>query len=269
MSATAASRARALARTFASRTASAPRRPNLDVPGVYEIRTRVIQPSRLDDYIDVTTRAKAETTRLNPGFLAAFVDDIGGNVNAVTEVSRYDDYDARDRAMRAAREDAAWRARDEATRAMTTSETTDIFLEARIATEAAGLPVNDFVRRAEAESTTTTTRGDGVFEWRRYQLELGYNPIPKLQELIARGLPSKLATDREKKAELVWMGFSDVGKLNQFVELWRYDSAQAHIETRVAAREATEWRTAVNDIAPMVQMFDTRMMRPIGASRVR
>lgn len=268
MSATTASRARALARTFASRAASASQRPNVDVPGVYEIRTRIIQPSRLDDYIDVTTRAKADTTRLNPGFLAAFVDDIGGNVNAVTEVSRYDDYDARDRTMRAAREDAAWRARDEATRAMTMSETTEIFLEARIATEAGGLPVNDIVRRAETESTMTT-RGDGVFEWRRYQLELGYNPIPKLQELIARGLPSKLATDREKKAELVWMGFSDVGKLNQFVELWRYDDAQAHIETRVAAREATEWRATVNDIAPMVQMFDTRMMRPIGSSRVR
>ena len=55
MSATTASRARALARTFASRAASASQRPNVDVPGVYEIRTRIIQPSRLDDYIDVTT----------------------------------------------------------------------------------------------------------------------------------------------------------------------------------------------------------------------
>lgn len=55
--------------------------------------------------------------------------------------------------------------------------------------------------------------GTGVFELRTYQLELGYNPIPKLIGHMAEGLPSKLASDPgaasgDPKGRLVFMGYS-------------------------------------------------------------
>jgi hypothetical protein len=78
-----------------------------------------------------------------------------------------------------------------------------------------------------ATSGDAVATSHGVFELRTYQLELGYNPIPKLIGHMAEGLPSKLASDpgaasSDPKGRLVFMGYSDVGKLNQFVELWRW-----------------------------------------------
>ena len=68
----------------------------------------------------------------------------------------------------------------------------------------------------------------GVFELRAYQLELGYNPIPKLVAHMAEGLPSKLASDPDENGALIGMFYSDVGRLNRFVEVWRYDHAETH-----------------------------------------
>ena len=48
---------------------------------------------------------------------------------------------------------------------------------------------------AAAAMDGDATSRTGVFELRTYQLELGYNPIPKLIGHMADGLPSKLASD--------------------------------------------------------------------------
>ena len=52
----------------------------------------------------------------------------------------------------------------------------------------------DTAAAAAAMDGDATSR-TGVFELRTYQLELGYNPIPKLIGHMADGLPSKLASD--------------------------------------------------------------------------
>jgi hypothetical protein len=52
-----------------------------------------------------------------------------------------------------------------------------------------------------------------VFEMRRYQLELGYNPVPKLIEHMSEGLPSKLAAD-EVRSMSHWSPYDRVGVVN-------------------------------------------------------
>ena len=200
-----------------------------------------------------------------PGFLGFFRTDLGGDVNRVTHVYRYENYDDRDRVRAVMAHDAAWLQFLRASKPALRSQHSEIFLEAQQATAAAGLGLNDMVRRAAQDGARTP----GVFELRRYQLELGYKAIPTLVEHIARGLPSKMASDSEKKGELCGMFYSDVGKLNQFVELWRYDSMQDHIRVREAARGATQWRQAIGEVAPMVQMFDTQMLKPLGLSPMK
>jgi hypothetical protein len=88
-------------------------------------------------------------------------------------------------------------------------------------------------------------------------------------EHMSKGLPSKLKSDTEKNGLLIGMFYSDVGRLNRFVEIWRYDSAKNHIAAREAARGATEWRECVGNIAPMVQMFDTKLTSPTPCSPVQ
>jgi hypothetical protein len=59
---------------------------------------------------------------------------------------------------------------------------------------------------------------------------------------MVAGLPSKMAAVHAAPGlhgsvgELVFMGYSDVGRLNQFVELWRYPTFQNHIQVREAVR---------------------------------
>ena len=143
----------------------------------------------------------------------------------------------------------------------------------------------DLATSRGGESGESSSSSVGVFELRTYQLELGYNPIPKLIGHMVEGLPSKLASDpgvvsggggggdgdddHQPKGRLVFMGYSDVGKLNQFVELWRYPSFQDHILVREGARTADKWRKTIGEIAPMVQMFDTKLVKPASFSPLK
>ena len=234
-------------------------------PGIYEFRTYDIQPGALGDYLALCDASRATRQRLNPGFLGFFQTETGGDVNRVTHVYRYENYDERDRVRGVMARDAEWVNFLRESKSALRSQTSEIFLEAAKATTAAGLGLNDMVRRAAQDGA----RAPGVFELRRYQLELGYNPIPKLIDHLASGLPSKIQSDKDKKGELCGMFYSDVGKLNQFVELWRYDSYQDHIRVREAARGASAWRAAIGEIAPMVQMFDTQLLKPVGLSPIQ
>ena len=110
---------------------------------------------------------------------------------------------------------------------------------------------------------------NSIFEIRTYTLQLGYNPIPKMQNLYAEGLPSKIASDEEKLSELIWIGYADVGDLNKFVEIWKYPSYQSHIKVREAARTANAWRDTIGKIAPMVTHFNTTLCSAAPFSPVR
>ena len=230
------------------------------------MRTYDVEPARIGDFLRVCEHHAATRKRVAPGFLAFFVTELGGETNEVTHLYRYKDYDERDATRKRMTTDPEWQKYLEEAKPMLKNQRAEIFLEATKATGSVGMEADDIAKRAEASGASGA---NGVFELRRYQLELGYNPIPKLVELMAGGLPSKLASDEAGKSSLVWMGYSDVGKLNQFVELWRYDTMQDHIRARETARSASAWRQAVNDIAPMVQMFDTRLIRPTSFSPVQ
>ena len=74
-------------------------------------------------------------------------------------------------------------------------------------------------------------------------------------------MPLKVAAD--SNGELVFMGHTDVGSLNQVTELWRYPSTAASLRAREAARKAAEWRTAIGRVAGLAQRFTSRLMRPV------
>jgi hypothetical protein len=244
-------------------------------PGLFEFRVCSVKPGAMDAYLAACASHAGTRARLEPGFLGAFRTSVGGDVNEITRVIAHADYDARDAAIAAMRADPAWTAFCDSTDPLIAHETSEMFLPATKCLEAvAGDSPSDadaearwrdfFCSKSEKQKTNP-----GVFELRAYQLELGYNPIPKLMEHMSKGLPSKLKSDTEKNGLLIGMFYSDVGRLNRFVEIWRYDSAKNHIAAREAARGATEWRECVGNIAPMVQMFDTKLTSPTPCSPVQ
>jgi len=260
-------------------------------PGIFEIRTYVIKPEHLTEYLQVCAETASVRRALNPGFLGLWVTEVGNLTNQVTHMYHYADYDARDATRAAMGKDGRWQDFLKATKPHLVSQLSEIFLPATTALRAAGITVPpaehmkamarasdaakaaleaacDDASQAAAEASAAAA-AQGVFEIRTYQLELGYNPIPKLVAHMEDGLPSKMASDTAKLGQLVFMGWSDVGKLNQFVELWRYPTCQDHIRVREAARTAVKWRETIGLIAPMVQMFDTRLVKSAACSPIK
>lgn len=247
-------------------------------PGLFEFRVCSVKPGAMDAYLAACASHAGTRARLEPGFLGAFRTSVGGDVNEITRIIAHADYDARDAAIAAMRADPAWTAFVERTDHLIAHETSEMFLPATKCLEAVATSPSDadadarwraFFCSTSKSGKKKTKTNPGVFELRAYQLELGYNPIPKLIDHMAQGLPSKLATDTAKNGALIGMFYSDVGRLNRFVEVWRYDSARNHIAAREAARDAREWRECVGNIAPMVQMFDTKLTEPTPCSPVQ
>ena len=158
--------------------------------------------------------------RLDPGYVCSWRVSAGANPDEITHLHHYPDYDARDAAIAEMDADPAWNAFDAAAAPAVASRSSEIYLPAAACFAAAG------VERAPADAVRLATgitpipgsparsnpgASRGVFEVRTYQLELGYNPIPKLVAHMAEGLPSKLASDPNRVGRLVGMFYSDVG----------------------------------------------------------
>jgi len=185
--------------------------------------------------------------------------EVGSELNTVTHIYHYEDYDHRDKVRSDMRKNEEWQIFLRKSLGMVEEQTSEVYIEATVATKSAGLHVNSFKEKAASRKSSDDEDSSSIFEIRTYTLQLGYNPIPKMQNLYAEGLPSKIASDTEKLSELVWIGYADVGDLNKFVEIWKYPSYQSHIKVREAARTADAWRETIGKIAPMVTHFNTTL----------
>lgn len=146
-----------------------------------------------------------------PGYLATLIPAAGADLSAVLHLSSWASLDERD-----ASEAEVERAHEAGGLANVAGDSSEIYAEALECTLAAGAAGNG---SATHFAIPDTAAQPGVYEWREYQLELGYNPIPKLREAFARGLPSKIEADEERRAQIAMMAYTDVGPLNRFVEV--------------------------------------------------
>ena len=203
-----------------------------DPPGVglFEFRVTSVHPKSFQSFTDACVSHAATRRRVEPGFLGSWRTNVGGDLFELGEMIHHTCNDSRDSALAMMQKDPAWRVFTEITAPMLQKQSSEMFLPAVKCLEVAG-GETDAMLRIKNLSTAPAKTPPGVFELRTYQLELGYNPIPKLIELMAHGLPSKLASDQKKKGTLVGMFFSDVGRLNRFVEIWRYVLGVSQIQT--------------------------------------
>jgi len=105
-----------------------------------------------------------------------------------------------------------------------------------------------------------------ILELRRYQLKLGYDTVPRFLDLYGQGLPSKLATLHPGTC-LVTVLYSDVGRLNEVIEIWKHSGGTFAMEqSRQAARTATEWKRAIAQIANLAVEFQTTIHKPTSFS---
>ena len=77
-------------------------------PGLFEIRTYMIKPELLAEYLERCEDTAATRRALCPGFLGFWVTEAGHDVNQVTHVYHYLDYDHRDATRAAMKVNEEW-----------------------------------------------------------------------------------------------------------------------------------------------------------------
>ena len=77
------------------------------------------------------------------------------------------------------------------------------------------------------------------------------------------GLPSKLSSDLDPSTSLVSLLYSEVGILNEVIEIWKHGGGtEAMNKSRKASRGAKDWTEAIGNIAELAIEFSTVIHKP-------
>ncbi|KAF8071348.1 NIPSNAP3A [Scenedesmus sp. PABB004] len=228
-------------------------------PGLLEIREYTLHPAGFKAFMALAAEAAELRGRLLP-FLGMFTCDTGGDLNTVTHLYHYKDLAQREAVRAAAARDVGWQEFIDESRPHVARQSSRIMLESAPVYAALGLPGAAGFASPRGPAGAAP-EGSPVYELRQYQLHPGYGSVPKLLAAFADGLPDKVAADADGR--LVAFAHSDVGVLNQVVELWRYPSAAGCIRARESARKVPKWRDTIAAVTPGVQQFQTSLLRSV------
>jgi hypothetical protein len=253
---TAARRAAAAARAI-SRGISTP-------AALVELREYALKPEGAAAYAAAT--ARASDVRLAHLPLRLFVlPETGGALNVATHFYTYPGGHAERAAARAAAaSDARWTEYLAEARPHVGSQRSTLFTEAPLLDGIRGLASTDPL--PDPSDGPSSSANPTVYELRRYRLRLGYDTVPRFFALYGAGLPSKLE-NQPKSTTLVTLLASEVGALNEVIEVWRHaDGARGMEQSRAAARAAGPWREAIAEIAGLANTFETTLYHPTSFS---
>jgi len=115
---------------------------------------------------------------------------------------------------------------------------------------------------SSSSSSSSGNTSASVYEIRHYQLQAGYDMIPRMTSIFQEGLTDKLAACDKEHGQLVLLAGSECAMLNQFIEVWRYSSASSSLAHREASRKALVWRQCIARAAEITVSFKNRLMLP-------
>ena len=247
-------------------------------PGFFELRTDMVKPKKLDAYLKEQKSTAAARKRIFPGWLGIWRTELGGACHQVHHLYHWDSYDQRDATRFDADDEYEFYGKIlnaksfpgssilplPTLRDKLDSSSACVFMEATDTLHACGLPGALDFRPAALDPAASPSRA--TWELRSHQLRLGYDAVPEFLKLYSAGLEDKLCVDDSGASALCSLLYSDNGPLNVVHELWRHESLQRSVDSRVASRKATKWREAIGQIATMATSFETRYLRPLASS---
>ena len=239
---------------------------------IVELREYELLPPHIKQYTDITTKASDLRKSLTP--LRIFtMPETGGLLNVATHFYYYEGgLEERNEKRGQMGQSSEWKDYLKEARGYMNSQKSTIFVEAPLISEfdqVCGLAPG----AAEQHLDAILADGDSsecIFEIRRYHLKLGYDTVPNFFSLYKEGLPSKLnAPGTDPTTALVTLLYSEVGQLNEVIEVWRHGSTSAMERSRVASRSASEWRSSIGKIAELATLFTSSIHKPLSFSPLR
>jgi hypothetical protein len=240
-----------------------------------ELQEYDIFPEHASSYMQLTSDTSELRKSLSP--LRFFsLPETGGKLNVATHAYYYaGGLSERDETRKTMAENKEWQDYIASMRFCVQAQNSTIFVEAPLVRQF-GLPglANTATTAIPAPPGAAQQQpGDNhcILEIRRYNLKLGYDTVPKFLELYGSGLPSKLnAEGTDPTTSLITLLSSEVGRLNEVVEIWRHGNGTIAMEqSRVAARGAQEWRTAIASIADLAIEFRSTIHKPVSFSPIQ
>ena len=238
-----------------------------------EIREDCLKPESVAEYQKATARTAALRQADLPLRFFSY-PETGGPLHMATHAYYYQGgHEERLARSSALEKEHAWQSHVAACGSFIRTQTSTLYVEASSV-------VNDF---PGVQGLSSTTRATGeiksseekspatgcILELRRYKLQLGYDTVPRFLEYYQTGLSSKLDT-LDSTTSLVSVVYTDVGPLNHVMEIWRHGGGFAAMEaSRVNARAAPAWKTAIGKIASLAVDFTTTIHRPTHFSPIR
>jgi hypothetical protein len=230
---------------------------------IIELREYELHPEHSVAYVQTTAKASELRKALVP--LRFFsLPDTGGQLNIATHAYHYAGGHAERDAKRGEMgKSTEWKSYLTECRPYMKSQCSSIFVEAPLVNTVEGVTGLVDVGKGAGD--------DCILELRRYKLILGYDTVPKFLSLYGSGLASKLsAQGTDPTTSLATVMYSEVGRLNEVIEIWRHgDGTEAMERSRVAARAAPEWRSAIAEIAGLAVDFTSTIHRPTSFSPIQ
>jgi len=249
---------------------------------IVELREYALHPSHVVPYTNSTTEASALRKSLTPLRLFSMPETGGGMLNTATHMYYFQGgFPERSERRKGMGKSEEWKTYLKSVKPCMISQKSSIFVEAPLVKEFSEVPG---LVAGNAESMLEAGSGSGsgnknenldldldpIYEIRRYHLKLGYDTVPQFLTLYAQGLPSKLhAVGTDPTTTLITLLYSEVGQLNEVIEVWRHGSMDAMERSRVAARGAQEWRTSIAAIADLANVFTNTIHKPLSFSPLR
>lgn len=236
---------------------------------IVELREYQLHPEHAVKYMKLTAEAADIRKRLVPLRMFSLPETGGPLLHVATHAYYYQGgLEERDERRPVMGSDPDWVAYLQQCRPCMMSQASTIWVEADLVQKFHLLGL-----KTEADRNTSNTPPEAttILELRRYQLKLGYDTVPEFLKLYEAGLPSKLnAEGTDPTSELVTVMHTDVGPLNQVMEVWRHGAGTAAMnKSRAAARGAAEWRQAIAGIADLAVSFTTAIHKPAAFSPLR
>ena len=243
-------------------------------PPIVELREYKLHPAFAADYIKATVAAASVRHEHVPTRLFS-LPETGGALNVATHLYDYVGGHAEREAARGGMPgDARWVEYLGEVRPFVAEQRSTIFVEASDIVDNFSLHgmsgAGPQPYKPNPGDTSPSYEGicdtSPIYEIRRYQLKLGYDTVPRFLAHYASGLGSKLGAEgTHESTSLVTLLYSDIGPLNEVIEVWRHGAGTHAMQvSRGAARGAGPWRDAISEIADLAMSFTSTVHKPVG-----
>jgi hypothetical protein len=236
---------------------------------VIELREDSLFPEHTATYMEKVVLSSKNSSVVIPKQLCFLSQpQMGGNINVATHAYYFQGgLSERRQLHQSLEQDLDWTEWNKSLKPCIQSEQSTLFVEAPLVKHAnlEGMGAAAIVNQSNRSCDQAESQNDCILELRRYYLKLGYDTVPKFLDLYGKGLPSKLhAPGTDPTTSLVTLLYSEVGRLNEVIEIWRHGNGVPAMEqSRTAARKAQEWRSAIASIAELAIEFRSTIHQPI------